>query len=197
VALVGAGLDPAVAAVRPPLPDLPRFLVHVGAQQRHKNVPRLVRVFRRVADENVYLLLVGGDHNDTAEVARASAGDPRVIRLRSITDPQLAWLYEHAVGLAFPSLYEGFGMPVLDAMTRGCPVITSDRAALPEVAGDAALIVDPLDEAALEEGMRSLLNDAALRGRLVEAGRRRAAQLTWAAAAEATVGAYARAITER
>jgi glycosyltransferase involved in cell wall biosynthesis len=99
-------------------------------------------------------------------------------------------LYRAATLLAFPSLAEGFGLPVLEAMGRGLPVACSDTTSLPEVAGDAALTFDPRDEAAIREAVVRLLSDAGLREELAARGREQAARFSWAAAAEGTWAAY-------
>jgi glycosyltransferase involved in cell wall biosynthesis len=176
------------------MPELKPYLLHVGAHQAQRNIPMLVRAFRRLSERGLWLILVGSDHNDSPNVERAIAGEQRIVKLGYRSDGELAWLYEHALGLVFPSLYEGFGMPLLDAMSRGCPVITSDRSSLPELAGGAALIIDPEDEGALESAIARLVDQPGMRDKLAAAGRQRSGDLTWAAAAEATVRAYAAAI---
>ena len=100
-----------------------------------------------------------------------------------------AW-FDAADVFCLPSLLEGFGLPVLEAMGHGTPVVTSADTATAEVAGDAGLAVDPTDVDAVADGLRRVLNDPALAARLAQAGRDRAATLTWAATAEATVGVY-------
>jgi glycosyltransferase involved in cell wall biosynthesis len=102
----------------------------------------------------------------------------------------VARLYRCALALVFPSLLEGFGLPVLEAMAAGAPVITSDRSSLPEVAGDAALLVDPENTEALADAMRCVAADEALRQRLRAAGRARAREFTWDRAARETLAVF-------
>ena len=138
---------------------------------------------------------------DHVEVGQDPGGQPgpalrptwdlvRVKLAGPLTDPVLQALYRSADGLAYPSLYEGFGLPVLEAMAHGIPVLTSDRSSLPEVAGDAAVLVDPLDRGAIAKGLVRLVTDSALRRRLADAGPRRAARFTWPATAAGTWAAY-------
>ncbi len=114
-----------------------------------------------------------------------------------VSDADLEGLYALATAVLLPSRLEGFGLPVLEAMLRGVPVACSDRSALPEVAGQAALLFDPDDQSSVEAAMRRLLNEPALRAKLAEAGRVRAASFTWARAAEGTAEAYAVALRSR
>ena len=107
-----------------------------------------------------------------------------------VTDRQLGELYAKASIFAFPSLDEGFGMPVLDAMASGVPVLSSTRSALPEVCGDAALLVDPADNDAIAEGLTQLASDSALREELRVRGLIRAREFTWAKAAAQTWEVY-------
>jgi glycosyltransferase involved in cell wall biosynthesis len=116
------------------------------------------------------------------------------VRFLGWTDgAELEGLYRAARCFVFPSLYEGFGLPVLEAMARGVPVACSNRSALPEVAGDAALLFDPEDVAAIADALERLLTDDALAQRLGEAGREQAQQFSWRRAAEGTLASYRRA----
>ncbi len=115
---------------------------------------------------------------------------PGVVTPGSLADDDLDALYRTAAVLALPSRYEGFGLPVVEAMARGCPVVCSDAACLPEVAGGAAELVPVGDVAALADALGGVLDDDARRDRLVAAGRARAAAFTWAASAEAHARAY-------
>jgi len=114
-----------------------------------------------------------------------------------VSDADLEGLYRASACLAFPSLAEGFGLPVIEAMRRGLPVACADATSLPEVAGDAALLFDPRDTAAIADAVRRLLGDAALRERLSQMGRERAAQFSWERAAERTLAAYDAALARR
>ena len=114
-----------------------------------------------------------------------------------VDERQLRTLYEEAVLLVLPSLDEGFGIPALEAMTIGVPVIAAARGALPEVVGDAGLLVDPLDVSALAAALERVLSDDQLRDRLSVAGRARTRRFSWRASADALIGAYSQAIERR
>jgi glycosyltransferase involved in cell wall biosynthesis len=166
------------------------FLLAVGTLEPRKNLPRLLAAFGEVTDElpDHWLVVVGPvgwgpKLQPTWESVRVKLAGP-------VGDATLHALYEKADGLAYPSLYEGFGLPVLEAMAHGTPVLTSDRSSLPEVAGDAALLVDPLDRGAIAKGLHRLVADGDLRERLAAAGPRRAAAFTWRATAAATWATY-------
>jgi glycosyltransferase involved in cell wall biosynthesis len=124
-------------------------------------------------------------------IARHDLAD-HVIELGHVEDKILPALYSAAEAFVFPSLHEGFGLPVLEAMACGTPVLTSNTSALPEIAGDAALLVDPTSVDAIAEGLVRILTDNCLRNRLIEAGKTRASKFTWQAAAAQTMRAYER-----
>lgn len=164
------------------------FLLFVGTTNPRKNLPRLLEAFAaaRTTARLPHRLVIAGDrgHDDVrAAVAERGLGD--AVRIAGyVEEADLPRLYRAAGALAFPSLYEGFGLPVLEAMAAGCPVLTSSTSSLPEVAGDAAVLVDPASTDAIADGLVRILTDAALRERLVAAGRRRAAQFSWRPFAE-------------
>lgn len=176
------------------IPDLPRenIVLCVGAIQKRKNQAALVRAFRALPD-GWTLVLAGSQGFDAAETLAAIAESPCSNRIRVtgyLSEEQLAAWYARARIFAFPSLDEGFGMPVVEAMAAGVPVITANRSALPEVAGEAALLVDPASGDELASAMARLAGDADLQARLIALGKARAARFTWAAAVEQTLGVY-------
>lgn len=172
------------------------FVLHVGTIEPRKNLPALLSAFARARRTRGLrqLLVLAGAPGWGVEPVRArieAEGLADVVRLTGpVTDAQLLMLYRAADLFTFPSLYEGFGLPVLEAMACGTPVVTADVAALPEVAGDAALIVDPRNEAVLAEAIDRGLHDVDLRARLQAAGLARAARFTWERCAAATLAVY-------
>ncbi|HXM54986.1 MAG TPA: glycosyltransferase family 1 protein [Candidatus Dormibacteraeota bacterium] len=174
----------------PPPADLaPGFLLAVGTIEPRKNYPRLLAAYRRLksrgpAPELAVVGRVGWAYGGALDELRA---EPGVRLLGGVDDARLRGLYRAAGALAFPSLYEGFGLPLLEAMAEGLPALAGDAGALPELAGDAALLVDPLDVEAIAAGLERVLGDTELRARLAEAGPRRAAAYTWAGAGRAAL----------
>jgi glycosyltransferase involved in cell wall biosynthesis len=202
------GVDPArvrvvhhgIRALRVPQPQLrEKVILNVGAIQKRKNIARLVEAFEAV-DPSWRLVLIGSDGYGAAEIhARiaASRAAQRISVLGYVTAEELAGWYARATILAFPSLDEGFGMPVLEAMAAGTPVITSSRSALPEVAGEAALLTDPEDTGALADALRLMTADEDLRARLSRLGLDRARLFTWEKAVAETWQVYTELLTVR
>jgi glycosyltransferase involved in cell wall biosynthesis len=160
------------------------FILYVGSHAPHKNVIRLIHSFARVrAEQELKLVLVGsGSEEQLSRVALTVANEglrSRVTLLNEISDAQLSSLYQHCRLLACPSLYEGFGLPVLEAMSHGAPVACSSASSLPEVAGDAAVLFDPLSVQDMADKLQTLLDNHGLADRLSVAGRDRAGRFTW------------------
>jgi glycosyltransferase involved in cell wall biosynthesis len=180
--------------------DRPYFLF-VGGIEYRKNLHRLVQAFAMTSAEEA-LVIAGapvawnvegwGLLRPTLETMRPERRR-RVILTGYVSDQDKAALMAGAVALVYPSLYEGFGLPVVEALASGTPVLTSDVSALPEVAGDAALLIDPGDVESIADGLRRLSGDEALRKRLAEAGPPRAARFRWDESARRTAAALRRA----
>lgn len=176
----------------PAPPQREQMILFIGAIQRRKNVARLVEAFEQVADG--WTLVLAGSSGFGAEKAlqriEVSPRKRDIQVLGYVSDAVLDDLYRRASIFAFPSLDEGFGMPVLDAMARGLPVLTSNRSALPEVAGDAAWLVNPADTAAIAQGLNRLMEDRALRESLAQRGLLRSSSFTWERTVEETWKVY-------
>jgi glycosyltransferase involved in cell wall biosynthesis len=169
-----------------------KVILNVGAIQTRKNIARLVEAFETL-DGSWRLVLAGSFGYGSEEIRRRIAGSragSRIEVLGYIPAAELAGWYARAAVFAFPSLDEGFGMPVLEAMAAGTPVVTSTASALPEVAGDAALLVDPQDGDAIAGALHRLAEDAELRADLERRGRARAAGFTWEKAVRETWDVY-------
>jgi glycosyltransferase involved in cell wall biosynthesis len=173
------------------------FVLSVATIERRKNLPQLVRAFGLVAAEHpeLRLVLAGGDGDDRPAVDAALDALPpdagaRVLLTGYVTDPVRAWLLRHARVLAYPSRDEGFGFPLLDAMTSGLPIVATRAGSIPEVTADAAVLVDVDDVDGLATAIGSVLTDDALRSGVVAAGARRRDELTWTATADALIGLY-------
>ena len=183
------------------LPDgvQPGFILAVGTIEPRKNYPRLLAAYRRLRSKpgavpiagpraEVPQLVIAGRpgwaYGDTLDRINS---EPGVRYLGHVDEPTLAALYENASVLALPSLYEGFGLPLLEAMARGVPAVIGTTGALPELAGGTALEVDPEDVEAIAGALETVLSDAALRKKLGEGGKKRAAAFTWDRAAAQTV----------
>lgn len=179
----------------PPASEQPRenLVLTVGAVQKRKNIARLVRAFE--AMPGAWRLAIAGSAEGygAAEELLAVESSPRkgdIDVLGYVDAGTLERLYHRASIFAFPSLDEGFGMPVLDAMARGVPVVASNRSATAEVAGDAALLVDPENVEELGAALSRLATDAELRQDLAQRGLNRAAGFTWESAVERTWKVY-------
>jgi glycosyltransferase involved in cell wall biosynthesis len=180
---VPEGPTPLPAAAALPEGIEPGFILAVGTLEARKNYGRLVAALASIPDAPP--LVVAGRSGWNGEKAPGGGG---VRVLGHVDDATLAGLYENAALLAFPSLYEGFGLPLLDAMARGLPALIGDRGALPELAGEAALAVDAESTEAIAVGLRRLLGETPLRERLAAAGRQRAKEYSWESAAELVLG---------
>ncbi len=163
-----------------------RYYLHVGARRPHKNVQQLVRVLARLPERDMLILVGSPDErwpDPTLDLARELSVAHRVLQFGKVSEAELAALYQRARAFLYPSLVEGFGLPLLEAMAAGAPVVASDIEVFREVADDAAAFVSSSDTDAWVSAIREL-EEPGRRGALIDAGHRRAAAATWDRAAD-------------
>jgi glycosyltransferase involved in cell wall biosynthesis len=178
------------------------YVLCVAGSDPTKNVGALVEAFGNLPAslrQAHHLVLVGDfrRRGDLRERVRLVGIEKHTIFSGIVSDERLVELYQHAAVFVFPSLYEGFGLPVLEAMACGCPVISSDASSLPEVAGDAAILVNPTDVRQLTAEMERVLTDAGLRRALRERGLVQAARFSWDRTARETIAVYRKVLSQR
>jgi hypothetical protein len=167
------------------------YVLAVGSLARHKNLSALAATADMLGERGITLAIVGG--MNTTIFAAGDAGLPRSAKyLGRVSDQQLRALYENAACFVFPSRYEGFGLPPIEAMACNCPVVAATAAAVMEVCGEAALYCDPDDQVAIAATVRRVIEDPALTETLRTRGRERAKMFTWEAAARALIGVIER-----
>lgn len=186
-----------IARVRQRFQLQDRFVLYAGNIKPHKNVDRLIEAFSILKQEHPgeTKLVIIGDETSKYPILRRLVHRHRLHQhvrfLGFVPDETLAALYRLASVFVFPSLYEGFGLPPLEAMALGTPVVTSNVSSLPEVVGDAALLIDPMDPHAIATAMARLLTDATLRDDLIDRGFKRVQDFSWARSAARTREVYA------
>jgi glycosyltransferase involved in cell wall biosynthesis len=185
----------AASRARYRLPE--RYLLFVGTIEPRKNLNRLLSAFERLHAEGLTdgLVIVGKRgwlYDDFFAALEHSPARAAVLFPGYVPDEDLPAVYTGAQILVMPSMYEGFGLPLLEAMACGAPVACSNRSSLPEIAGDAALLFDPTDPDGIGDALRRILRDADLQSRLKEAGLHQAGQFSWSRAAQETLAIYRR-----
>jgi glycosyltransferase involved in cell wall biosynthesis len=193
--------EPSIQELRARLDLRGPFALSLCTLEPRKNLVRLLEAFARIKDRVPHALILAGSYGwKSAALARkvedlGLGGRAKFVGF--VADALLPALYAAADLFVYPTLYEGFGLPPLEAMACGCPVIASNAASLPEVTGDAAVAVDPYDVSSMAQAMRSVLEDAVLRARLRLRGLRRAKQFTWQRCAQETAEVYRAASSVR
>ncbi|MDP2030657.1 MAG: glycosyltransferase family 1 protein [Thiobacillus sp.] len=186
---LAAGMEQAAEA-----PTRPPFLLYVGSRDGYKNFKLFVKAFGSsdYLRENFSIICFGGGPLQANELSDAAAFGlrPGQLQHRSGSDKVLAQLYRQAVALVYPSLYEGFGIPPLEAMAVGCPVISSNTSSLPEVVGDAGEYFDPNSQEAMTAAIEHVLQSPSRREELVARGRQQCAKFSWEKCAQETMAVY-------
>lgn len=171
------------------------YILFVGTLQPRKNISRLIEAFAKIKEgqtpyKDLQLVVIGKKgwlYEEILAAPKTFGIEDKVVFLEGINDEELAIFYKHALCYALPSLYEGFGLPIVEAMKHGCPVITSNVSSLPEAGGDAALYVDPENVDDIAEKMTKLVKDKDLRKELSEKGKKQAAKFSWEKTAKETL----------
>ncbi len=179
-----------VARAKHGLPE--RFALYLGSNKPHKNLRGLVEAWLSLPENNAHLVVAGAwdDRYPEARQLAEARGGKAIRWIGRVAENDLPALYSAADAFIFPSLFEGFGLPVVEAMACGTPVVCSNTTALPEVAGDAAMLVDPNDASAIAGALERVLGDEQLRAELRAKGLARAAQFTWERTAARTLEIY-------
>jgi len=171
------------------------YIFYIGTLEKRKNLTNIIQAFEllKATQKDLKLILAGGlgfEGNEILQQIQQSPATKDIIYLSFVDDAIVQSLFQHAQAFVFPSFYEGFGIPVLEAMQWGCPVVTSNDGALAEIVETAAVTVSPLSPAEIAEGLRNVLENPNLRQQLIAAGHEQAKKYTWKKCAEETVAVY-------
>jgi glycosyltransferase involved in cell wall biosynthesis len=197
IGVAGEDADPTLARLKVREP----YVLFVGTLEPRKNLVRLIRAYRRVAATGLphALVLAGplGWHHDALMREIALSGPGEIVMTGAVSERDLDALYRAAAAFVYPSLYEGFGLPVIEAMVRGIPTVASNTSAVPEVAGDATLGVNPRSVREIAQAIESVLTDLDLAERLAKRGRRQAERFSWDETARLTLQVYDRVLEKK
>lgn len=180
IVVVGNGVSPVFKQEGTAfLPGFP-YLLYVGNNKEHKNIPRLIMAFKQARIDVGIRLICTCQFNDEIKnlIVKLKLED-RVLSHPALSEDELANYYRGALGVTFPSLYEGFGLPIVEAMASGTPVLTSQVTSLPEIAGKAAVLINPYEVESIADGIEKLVNDIPKRQQLIAEGVERATLFSW------------------
>ena len=174
------------------LPEDKRIILNVGSEEPRKNIPLLIKSFHKLQKnmDDLILIRVGEKRPEITALVRELGLENKVRHFSNVPEEKLALFYSASDLFVFPSYYEGFGLPPLEAMASGCPVITSNKTSLPEVVGDAGILIDPMDGDKLTEKMNEILTNDKIRNDLILSGLKRARKMTWKRTAKETLKVY-------
>lgn len=167
------------------------YILFVGTLQPRKNIVKLVEAFSNLKNKDLELVIVGKkgwQYEEILESPKKYGIEKRVLFLDTVSDEELPSLYKNALCFVLPSLYEGFGLPILEAMQYGCPVITSNVSSLPEAGGDAALYFNPNDSSDIAEKIEKVISDSSLREEMIKKGHEQVKKFSWEKTARETLG---------
>ncbi|MDD5491402.1 MAG: glycosyltransferase family 1 protein [bacterium] len=188
--------DPSLRLAKYDLPE--KYILYVGNHEKRKNIPALITAFSQTRAIQQYKLVIAGRRDprrtEIYETIKALKMEEKIVFTDYLLEEDLPALYTQAGLLVFPSSYEGFGLPILEAMACGTPVVCSNATSVPEVSGDAAMIIDPFDRAGLAQAIDRLLTDQNLRRELREKGFQRVLQFSWDTAVREHIKVYKEAI---
>ncbi|MBA3758274.1 glycosyltransferase family 4 protein [Candidatus Saccharibacteria bacterium] len=191
----------AIDAKRPEIVNLDKFILYVGSAFPHKNLETLIKSFEilHTSQPELKLILAGKRelyYQQIEKLAELSPARANIVFTGFVSDAELKWLYENAQAYVFPSLSEGFGLPGLEAMVHGCPVVSSNATCLPEVYGDAAVYFGPNNSQDMADKIASVLSDEKLRQSLIQKGYVQAKKYSWRRMAEQTLEVYQEVLKE-
>jgi glycosyltransferase involved in cell wall biosynthesis len=201
-AVIHEAADQSVPSGRLPAGVPDSYLLFVGTLEPRKNLPRLLRAYARLKDDAAVppLVIAGGGgwgKEDLPQLIRSLGLEQRVVLCGYVSEEQLQGLYAGARCLLLPSLYEGFGLPMVEAMRHGVPVIAASAGSLPEVAGDAGLMVDPYQEEDIARAISRLVNEPSLHAQLSARAKIRSENFCWQGAAEDTLALFEQTVADR
>ncbi|MEW6684879.1 MAG: glycosyltransferase family 1 protein [Candidatus Edwardsbacteria bacterium] len=178
------------------LPLNKKIILNVSARYRRKNVKTVIKIFHRIQKEipDTILLRVGSERRENIKLVESLGISDKVIFAQNVSSKDFPFCYNASDVLLFPSLYEGFGLPPLEAMASGCPVIASNTTSLPEVVGDGGILLDPMDIEGLKSATVRVLIDKEIKEELIAKGLKRASKFSWEKTAEETYRVYEKAV---